>query len=168
VPIAQVYHASISELCSHDYEQEVIQAWLEASNPDARKRYIESGCLWVVESFSRTQFDLTSNHSSTENGTLVQGHQTNELAGFMVTVPGELISLFIHPDFSGLGVGKKLAEIGIQFAQKGHKVIRLEATLTAVPFYQKLGFVAQSRGFYSHGKASLNIPVVNMILTLPH
>ena len=66
---------------------------------------------------------------------------TPALAGFMVAKPGEIISLFIHPLYAGLGVGNKLAQIAIQIAKKGHAYIPLESTLTALPFYQKLGFI---------------------------
>lgn len=167
-PIAQVYHASIAELCSTDYDQDVILAWLNTSKPESRQQDIESGCLWVVESFSRSTFDLESNNQPTTKPSLEQNNRYKGLAGFMAVAPGELMSLFIHPAYSGLGVGKKLAEIGIQFAKKGHHSIRLESTLNTVPFYQKLGFVEKSHGFFSHGNTTLNIPIVNMILTFSH
>lgn len=165
--IDQVYRESITKLCANDYEQAVLLAWKNRPNLETRIADIALGRLWVVESFNRSPLGLTPEQRLGEGS--LWGPECKQapsgLAGFMVVSPGEIVSLFIHPDFSGLGVGKKLAEIGIQIAKKGQKVVQLESTINAVSFYQKLGFVEQSRGFFSHGSASLKIPVVNMTLS---
>jgi len=162
--ITQVYRTSIQVLCAKDYDQDVIELWQSSSTALSRMHLVNEGKLWVVDAFSRTDFYLDSNHNETKVTSLTQDELT-PLAGFMVVTPGELVSLFIHPDYARLGVGKKLAQMGIQMAKKGCTSIRLESTLTALSFYQKLGFVEQSRGYFSHGRSDLKIPVVNMTLT---
>jgi hypothetical protein len=41
--------------------------------------------------------------------------------------------------------------------------VKLESTITAAPFYEKLGFKEIGRGYFSHGSSDLKIPVINMV-----
>lgn len=139
--IAAVYAESVASLCKDDYSPEVISFWQQSVPAEARLKSIANKSLWVAE----------------RNGQLI---------GYMVAIPGELIGLFISPQASGIGVGRVLAELGIHIAQgdEGGSV-KLESTLNAAPFYEKLGFVKASRGFFSHGEeGAMQIPVINMLL----
>lgn len=139
--IAEVYADSIRELCKNDYEPEIIAHWEVSTTPESRLTAIENGALWVAEI----------------NGSI---------AGYLVSVPGELIALFVAPSYSGLGIGKALGQLGIEVSkQDNSRKVILESTITAVPFYKKLGFVEVSRGVFSHGNSDLKIPVINMVLT---
>ena len=68
--------------------------------------------------------------------------------------------------YSGLGVGSALGKLGIEIACiEGISEIRVESTITAVPFYRKLGLKEVGRGYYTHGQTELEIPIVNMVLS---
>ena len=66
--------------------------------------------------------------------------------------------------FRGIGIGKQILEklVGLAISQ-GAKTIILHAQLTAIPFYEKLGFQAQGDTYDEAG-----IPHRNMILLLPN
>ncbi|AZB11313.1 GNAT family N-acetyltransferase [Chryseobacterium sp. G0162] len=65
-----------------------------------------------------------------ENGTLV---------GFMGIAEGNLEMLFIHNDYRGKGIGKKLIQYGINHLNV-NKVDVNEQNAQAVGFYQYIGF----------------------------
>lgn len=52
---------------------------------------------------------------------------------------------------------------GILFV--GLRDVKLESTITAVPFYKKMGFSELGRGCYTHGPSNLKLPVINMALS---
>ena len=133
-----IYRRSIAELCAQDYDAEVIRVWKNSVPVEARIPSIEKGILWV-------------------------GILGGSVAGYMVSVPGEIVALFVSPDCGGKGVGRKLAELALEIASNTESgEIVLESTLTAVPFYQKFRFTEVSRGFFSHGQSDIEIAVVNM------
>ncbi len=138
--IGDIYAASIRELCSKDYPQETIDYWAESTPAESRLEDIEAGSLWVAE-------------------------LAGKVTGYVVSVPGELMELFIGPQFSGLGLGARLGKLGIKLAQKNHSSpVLLESTINAATFYEKLGFKEVSRGVFSHGSSRTEIPVINMVL----
>ncbi len=54
---------------------------------------------------------------------------------------GELLTFFVHPDHQGRGVGARLLaplEIGARAA--GLHVLRVEASVTGTPFYERCGY----------------------------
>jgi len=137
--IANTYSASIRQLCSTDYPVDTIDHWARSTPAESRLADIEAGSLWVAE---------------------VEG----KMAGYLVAVPGEFMELFIAPEYSGIGLGVKLGELGIKLAQQNHtSSVILESTINAAPFYEKLGFKEVSRGSFSHGSSSINISVINMV-----
>lgn len=79
---------------------------------------------------------------SIENGSLWVVVVNGCIGGYPVAVPGEL---------------------GLNLAKKDRSVVILESTLTAVPFYEKLGFTEVDRGFFTHGVSDIEIPVINII-----
>lgn len=139
VELDTIYRRSISELCVKDYDAGVVDQWKESVPIEARIPSIEKGIMWVA--------------TFGEN-----------IAGYMVSVPGEIIAMFVSPDYAGQGVGRKLADLAVDIASNTDAgQIVLESTLTALPFYKKLGFIETSRGFFTHGQADIEIAVVNMV-----
>lgn len=87
------------------------------------------------------------------------------VVGFVDAVPGEVTRLFILPEVAGVGLGRRLLEIGIAQARLGHSgAIKLEATVNAVGFYRKCGFRSIGRGCFSHGRGGDPIAIVHMEL----
>jgi len=87
------------------------------------------------------------------------------VVGFVDAEPGEVTRLFILPEVAGIGLGRRLLEIGIAQARVGHSgPIRLEATINAEGFYRKHGFRSVGRSFFSHGLGGEPIDIVYMEL----
>ena len=64
-----------------------------------------------------------------------------EIVGVLRGRKERLASLFVRADHHRLGIGRQLVEhFEGECAQKGVTVIRLAATLYAVPFYQAIGY----------------------------
>lgn len=84
------------------------------------------------------------------------------VAGFVTTAPGWIVRLFVRPEFAGRGVGRLLLAFGVTAAGQNGEV-RLEATLNAVPFYARCGFVALERVLHVPKLGGLPVEVVNMV-----
>lgn len=140
--IARVYAESVRVLCQYDYDAKIIAHWQVSTPAKSRLKVINDGSLWMAQI-------------------------ENNIIGYLVAIPGEIIALFIDPDYARLGIGKALGQFGIKLALKnGCSQVILESTLTAAPFYEKLGFIEVGRGYSSHGASNLKIPVINMVLPL--
>lgn len=65
----------------------------------------------------------------------------------------------------GQGAGGKLLEVALAaIFEGGATAAYLEATLNAVPFYQKHGFAVTGSGFFSRGGSPVRIEIVKMEL----
>ncbi len=57
---------------------------------------------------------------------------------------GEIHEVFVHPEFRGVGIGRKLVEVGINYSrQRGRRICELwvgDKNEAAKKFYTKLGF----------------------------
>ena len=139
--IASVYTDSVRKLCSKDYAPDIIQFWQTSTPPEYRLSSIHNKTLWVAEI-------------------------NQQIVGYLVAVPGEIIALFISPSYAGTGIGRQLCLHGIALSKQNCiKHIKIESTLTAAGFYKKFGFKEVSRGYFSHGCDDIKIPVIHMVLT---
>jgi GNAT superfamily N-acetyltransferase len=65
----------------------------------------------------------------------------DQMVGVLRCRPGRLQSLFVREDHHRQGIGRKLVECcERECASRGSRVIRLAATLYAIPFYEALGY----------------------------
>lgn len=94
-----------------------------------------------------------------------------EIAGVLRGRRERLASLFVHAHYQQRGIGRQLvAELERQSAADGVGVIRLAATLYAVPFYTALGYRKSSgvRNAWSFGGTGLVYqPMKKVLLPLP-
>ena len=68
-----------------------------------------------------------------------------EIAGILRGRKERLASLFVRKDFHHQGIGRKLVEhFESESIKQGNSVIRLAATVYAIPFYLKLGYKKSS------------------------
>lgn len=74
-----------------------------------------------------------------EHVTLLGFEENGTLIGFMGVAEGNLEMLFIHNDYRGKGIGKKLIQYGINHLNV-NKVDVNEQNAQAVGFYQYIGF----------------------------
>ena len=72
---------------------------------------------------------------------LYVAEEGNEIVGVLRGRENVLASLFVHGDYHGKGIGRKLVE-HFECESRAHGVtwVRVAATLFAVPFYQALGY----------------------------
>ena len=65
----------------------------------------------------------------------------NEIVGILRGRKERLASLFVQKDFHRQGIGRRLVEIfETEMRQQNVSVIRVAATLYAIPFYSRLGY----------------------------
>jgi len=117
----------VRETCSSHYPPEVIAPWSASPPPAQYQRLLGQGGCVVAED--------------------AQG----SLLGFGVfdTEGNEVDALFVDPDRGGQGIGQALMQRLLAMADPAREVV-LSASLNAVPFYQRQGFVAVREEAYPH------------------
>ena len=94
---------------------------------------------------------------------LVAENEAGEIVGVLRGRKERLASLFVRGDYQRKGIGRKLVERFEQESiQMGVEVIRLSATLFAVPFYAALGYKRSTNvriGWSFEGRGLPNQPM---------
>jgi len=112
--IHQLHTRSVRGLCSAHYPAEVIDGWLEGRSPEGYTG-ITKHEMFVYE-------------------------RGGKILGWSHVRPEMLVALFVDPEYSRQGIGRSLFEHALQIIRfHTHKPIEFEATLTAVPFYERCG-----------------------------
>ena len=138
--VLELTWASVKGLAKDHYSAEVIANWMGERSPAYYENLIDRGLMVVAE-------------------------QSGVIIGFVDSEPGELTRLFILPSAAGSGLGRRLLQIGIEQARRGHNgPIKVEATLNAVEFYKKHGFKILMNGYASHSVGGPPISIVHMEL----
>ena len=117
--LVNIHNRSVRQLCSADYDKEQIEAW-------AGRRTVEDYELRIkrVPSFVA------------ESDGVVAGYATYS------PKTSELLSVFIDPDYTRQGIASLLVEELLKDARsQGLTSLWLDSSLTAVPFYESVGFV---------------------------
>jgi len=118
--IWRVHGSAIRGSCAGHYPREVIEVW--AGRLRAEK---------YAEAIDRYEFFVA------EEGGAVVGF------GELGPEAGAIQGLYVSPDVSGRGVGRKLLSTLEERARAhGLKSLRLTSSLNAVPFYERAGFEA--------------------------
>ncbi len=135
--IHNLHTRSVRGLCANTYPKEVLDAWLLGRSPEGYVG-IANGEMYVFE----------------EKGVVV---------GFSHVIPTVLIALFVDPEHARKGVGAALFRHAVELIrERGEAPAPFEATLTALPFYLKMGCTEIRRSFVE--KNSVNIKTVLMRL----
>jgi GNAT superfamily N-acetyltransferase len=111
---------SVSALCKDHYSPEQISGWLKNRCPQ--------GYLSGIAGIKR--------------GEMFVAEAGPQIVGFGHAVPGEIRAIYVAPENAQQGVGFRLLAYGIEKARAGsHRDVCLDATLNALDFYKKAGFV---------------------------
>ncbi|SNZ09306.1 GNAT family N-acetyltransferase [Cohaesibacter gelatinilyticus] len=128
--------ASTRDLAPIPYSQEVVDSWMHGRTIEDYRSDCEEGLIWIAEI-------------------------DEQAIGFSHGEPGEVKRLFVDADFTGYGVGAALMKLALEDARSNgtHEVI-IEATLNAVPFYKKWGFIEIGDGMFPGRE---NLPPIKII-----
>lgn len=130
--------ASVRRLAPEPYPQGVVDTWMSGRQVEDYRAECASGAIWVAESGGKA-------------------------VGFAQGVPGEVKRLFVDAATVGLGAGAGLMERALTDARAGGvDLVRIDATLNAVSFYEKWGFREVGRGVFPGRAAPL--PQIDVVL----
>jgi GNAT superfamily N-acetyltransferase len=134
--IHRLHTRSVQILCRSHYTPEEIAAWIGQRQP--------AGYLPAIE-----------------RGEMFMATLAGQLVGFSHAVPGEIMALFVDPDWAGRGVGRQLLTHALTLAQgeEGRPVL-LEATLNARTFYERCGFQRVEEKTVQRGQTELAVIVM--------
>ena len=126
---------------SHDYDLRTIRTLMAAFSSQAVSRLIRQRQMFVAQ---------------------VNGR----LAGVVALEAGEVYSFFVAPDRQGRGVGRELlAFVEGRAREQGVRHLFLSASLTAVGFYEHLGY--RRTGEVSDGRFGRTVRLVKTLSGLP-
>lgn len=137
--ILTVHTSALRELCKGEYSQTQLAAWVERLTPEGYLPAIARNVFLVAEFGGR-------------------------VVGFAeFALPrGEVVAIYVAPDCARSGLGTRLFGAMEQLANAhGVRSMNLSSSVSAVAFYEKLGFVAGERGVHRLGNGT-EIPCVPM------
>ena len=136
--IHNLHTRSVRGLFARDYSKEVIEAWLLGRSPDGYKGIAKKE-MYVFE-------------------------ESGAIRGFSHVVPICIVALFVDPDHTRSGVGRALFEHALALIRASGAIpIPFEATITALPFYLKMGCTEIRRSFVKPN----HVKVETVLMQLP-
>ena len=124
--IAQLFYDTVHAIGARDYSQAHLRAWAPA-NADAEiwNARLSTNISYVVDSFDQDQ---------DRAGGIILGFGD-------MSPEGSLEHLYVHKDYQGKGIAKLITQTLLQDAEKlGLHEVTTVASITAKPFFEKLGF----------------------------
>jgi putative acetyltransferase len=139
--LCALHKASVRALCLGAYTADEIEAWLREREPQGFR------------------------HAMTDGGeTMLVAEHDGAVVGFASIKATVLYGLYVDPA-KGRGAGRVLllaAEDEVR--RRGASVLSLQATLNAVPFYRKHGFMRQERSTVRRGGRDLAVLEMTKVL----
>jgi GNAT superfamily N-acetyltransferase len=145
--IASVHSAAVRGISTAVYTPEEIQAWAVPREPASYEESIRSKEFFVAE-----------------DGCAIVGF------GVLNPETAEVEAVYVDPGAGRRGIGREvLRKLEERASALGLTVMRLNASLNAVPFYEKAGYVAQVRSTYRllTGVEIACIPMVKLMTREP-
>ncbi len=138
--IHNIHTRSVRGLCARDYPIEVIEGWLLDRSPEGYQvRGIAKKEMYVFE----------------EGGSI---------RGFSHVAPICIVALFVDPDHTRRGVGRALFEHALALVRSSGTIpVPFEGTITALPFYLKMGCTEVGRSFVEKN----HVKVETVLMQLP-
>ena len=117
---AELFYETVHKINSADYTQEQIRVWAP------RDRDLE-------------KWDASYKEKGKKAIIAAEG---DRIVGFCdVTASGYFDRLYVHCEFQGMGIGKALCREGERYAAScGSSKVTVYASITAKPFFEKLGY----------------------------
>jgi len=140
--ILAAHTAAILELCRAEYSETQLAAWAGRLTPEGYLPAMERNVMLVAE-------------------------VTGKVVGFgeLSLERGEIVAVYVHPSHARQGIGTRLfEELQRVAAAHGVRELRLDSSLGAIRFYERLGFIAGPRSVHPLGNG-VEIPCVPMTRT---
>jgi putative acetyltransferase len=140
--LAILFQASIEELAGDAYTDEQRALWAGKAEDQAAWGKHLSGCLVLI------------------------AEEDGEPVGFAAMRDNAIVeNVHVHPDMAFMGVGRTLMDALERLAAaRGSKKLSVAATDNALPFFERLGFVAVRRSSLSVGEEWLASMVMDKAL----
>ena len=136
--IHELHTSSVKALCQTHYSSEQITEWLKNRTPQGYLPGIKREEIFVA----------------------VDGAHT---VGFGHAIPGEVVAVFVAPEWATHGVGRAILTEAIKRARSGYQgAVHLDATLNAQEFYKKNGFVEIAQKTVRRNEISLPVIVMEL------
>jgi putative acetyltransferase len=114
--VLEVREACIRSLSPDFYTDGEVEGWLARENAAGTRERLERGTIWA-------------------------GLCRGRVVGYSCGVPGEVEGLFVHPDFQGVGLGRRLLQKAEEpSVARREEFIRVISTHNAKPFYRAQGY----------------------------
>ncbi len=141
--IASVHAAAVGGISTSFYTPEEIRAWAVPKKPESYEESIGTKEFFVAET-----------------GGAIVGF------GVLNRESAEVEALYVSPETGRRGIGLEvLRKLEERARVNGLRVLRLNASLNAVPFYERAGYVAQERSKYRLA-TGVEIACVPMLKTM--
>ena len=143
--IGSVHDAAVKRIRTALYTPEEIQAWAVPRKPESYEEAVRSKEFFVAE----------------DDGIIVGFGVLNQEAA-------EVEAVYVSPSAGRRGIGLEiLRKLEESASARGLPRLRLNASLNAVPFYEKAGYIAQERSKYRllTGVEIACVPMVKSITT---
>ncbi|WP_417713365.1 GNAT family N-acetyltransferase [Pseudophaeobacter arcticus] len=130
--------ASVARLAPDPYPAEVVATWMSGRSPADYVADCQGKEIWIAQ-----------------DGAVP--------VGFSHGVPGEVVRLFVAASQTGKGVGVGLFERALADARTSWDgPVTIEATLNAVPFYKRFGFVEVGPSIF--GGRDPELPAIKTVI----
>ena len=137
--ILEAHTQAIRVLCLAEYSETQLAGWAERLTPEGYLPAIERNIFLVAEHDGR-----------------VVGF------GELSLDRAEVVATYVHPEFARGGVGTQILRSMMNIAERnGVGALHLSSSLSAVPFYERLGFVPGKRSVHRLGNGT-EIPCIAM------
>lgn len=138
--IGSVHAAAVEGISTAQYTLEELQAWAVPRKPESYEELIRNREFYVAEA----------------DGVIVGFGVLNQVSAVVEAV-------YVSPGVGRRGIGQEvLRKLEERASALGLKVLRLNASLNAVQFYERAGYVAQERSKYRL-LTGVEIPCVPMV-----
>ncbi len=121
--ICTAHTCAIREICRKHYTSAQIDSWTARISPAMYLNSIATNGerFWVID-------------------------DAGQIGGFAGWYGANIQGFYLHPDYTGQGLASRLFQaVENEFWTKsGHDTCAIESTLTAKPFYEKMGFTPRS------------------------
>jgi len=126
--LLEAHYSAVHEIASKDYSKEICNSWSPLVNKERINSFLNQDKSEVIQIVAENQ---------------------NKILGFAEYSPknNQLWACYVHSNYNGKGVAKRLINYIHKDAIKREvKFLEMDSSITAMPFYQKMGYEIISEG----------------------